>query len=113
MKFPPIGSIVKVVWLDSGVMSQGRTDTAPEDVKLFLINTYGKLVHIGKDLIVIISENNERDDHIIYTGIAISCIVEIGDFGIDGEIKKRKRAKRKTAAKITGLRAVPSVQMRG
>ena len=83
IKIPPVNSMVKVVWLDSGVMSQGRSDTAPEDVKLFHLNEYGKLKHANDERIVVVNEDNDKDTQIIYSGIAISSIKEIKDFGKD------------------------------
>lgn len=61
-----VGQVVKVTWIDSGC-SYSRMSTWPEDCELSVNTTYGKVVHVNKERIVIASHqdkvhNSPRND---------------------------------------------------
>jgi len=77
-KFPPIGSVVAVVWRDSGVGFY-QDDIPNEGIETVEMITYGVLAHIGAEDIVVVSENEVGSaiDHSVRSGIWIPSIRSI------------------------------------
>ena len=99
-KVPPVGSVVRVKWLDSGATTTDSV-TAPDKEVLFRAFSYGKLVHVNKERIVL-EQNWCTDDpelKIRHYGdrhmIATNCIEHIKVYERP-ESEKRSATKRKT-----------------
>lgn len=78
VKLPKIGSVVCVVWRDSGVLSV-RDEFPDADLRTGDMTTFGILSHIGEEDIVVCSDGDltEGSPNLVRHGIWIPSIQKI------------------------------------
>jgi len=91
VKIPPIGTIIEIVWVDSGI-GTGRTHSLPNEVELSRFTSYGRLVDINDERIIIVSEFDNKDHESVFTGIQITNIEDIRELRY---VKKRTQKRTK------------------
>lgn len=92
-KLPPVGSVVHVKWLDSGA-EHSRATIPLEDESLFRVNSYGRLVHVNSERIVMESDVYSDDPTGKKVHFADRQIIAVGNIERVSVLEPRQRTRR-------------------